>query len=49
MKKNMIVAFAVMMMQVVAVTAQTPKQTIYKPEQEEQCAMFPGGQEGMLS
>ena len=49
MKKNMIVAFAVMMMQVVAVTAQTPKQTIYKPEQVEQRAMFPGGQEGMLS
>jgi len=49
MKKNMIVAFAVMMMQAVAVTAQTPKQTIYKPEQVEQRAMFPGGQEGMLS
>ena len=49
MKKNMIVAFAVMMMQAVAVTAQTPKQTIYKPEQVEQRAIFPGGQEGMLS
>ena len=33
----------------VAVTAQTPKLTIYKPEQVEQRAMFPGGQEGMLS
>ena len=42
MKKNMIVAFAVMMMQAVAVTAQTPKQTIYKPEQVEQRAMFQG-------
>ena len=49
MKKNIIIAFAVMMMQAVAVTAQTPKQTIYKPEQVEQRAMFPGGQDGMLS
>ena len=52
MKKNMIIAFAVMILQAVAVTAQTQKQTIapiYTPEQVEQRAMFPGGQEGMMS
>lgn len=49
MKKNIIIAFAVMMMQVLAVTAQNQRQTIYTPEQVEQRAMFPGGQEGMLS
>ena len=49
MKKNLIFAFAVMMLHAVAISAQTPKQTIYKPDQVEQRAMFPGGQEGMLS
>lgn len=49
MKKNIIIAFAVMMMQALAVTAQNQRQTIYKPEQVDQRAMFPGGQEGMMS
>lgn len=49
MKKNMIIAFAVIMLQAVAVTAQIKAQTIYKPEQVEQRAMFPGGQDGMMS
>lgn len=49
MKKNIIIAFAVMMMQAVAVTAQNQRQTIYTPEQVDQRAMFPGGQEGMMS
>lgn len=49
MKKNLIIAFAVMMMQAVAVTAQNQRQTIYTPEQVDQRAMFPGGQEGMMS
>ena len=45
----MIIAFAALILQAVAVTAQTQKQTIYKPDQVEQRAMFPGGQEGMMS
>ena len=49
MKKTMIIAFAALILQAVAVTAQTQKQTIYKPDQVEQRAMFPGGQEGMMS
>ena len=49
MKKNIIIAFAVMMMQALAVTAQNQRQTIYTPEQVDQRAMFPGGQEGMMS
>ena len=49
MKKTMIIAFAALILQAVAVTAQTQKQTIYKPDQVEQRAMFPGGQDGMLS
>lgn len=49
MKKNMIIACAVMILQAVAITAQTQNQTIYTPEQVEQRAMFPGGQDGMLS
>ena len=49
MKKKMIIAFAVMILQAIAVTAQTQRQTIYTPEQVEQRAMFPGGQEGMMS
>lgn len=43
MKKNIIIAFAVMMMQALAVTAQNQRQTIYTPEQVDQRAMFPGG------
>ena len=49
MRKNMIIACAVMILQAVAITAQTQNQTIYTPEQVEQRAMFPGGQDGMLS
>lgn len=49
MRKNMIIAFAVMMLHAVAISAQTQNQTIYKPDQVEQRAMFPGGQDGMLS
>lgn len=49
MKKNLIIAFAVMMLHAVAISAQSQRQTIYKPDQVEQRAMFPGGQEGMLS
>jgi len=51
MKKNMMIAFAAMMLQTAAITAQTQEQTapIYTPEQVEQRAMFPGGQEGMMS
>lgn len=49
MKKNLIIAFAVMMLHAVAISAQTQNQTIYTPEQVEQRAMFPGGQDGMLS
>ena len=45
----MIITFAVMILQAIAVTAQTQRQTIYTPEQVEQRAMFPGGQEGMMS
>ena len=49
MKKNLIIAFAVMMLHAVAISAQSQRQTIYKPDQVEQRAMFPGGQEGMIS
>jgi len=49
MKKNLIIAFAVMMLHAVAISAQSQRQTIYKPDQVEQRAMFPGGQDGMLS
>ena len=49
MKKKMIIAFAVMILQALAVTAQNQRQTIYTPDQVEQRAMFPGGQDGMLS
>lgn len=49
MKKKMIITFAVMILQAVAVTAQTQRQTVYTPDQVEQRAMFPGGQDGMLS
>lgn len=49
MKKNMIIAMAVLILQAVAVTAQTQRQTIYTPDQVDQRAMFPGGQDGMLS
>ena len=49
MKKNLIIAFAVMMLHAVAITAQNQKQTIYKPDQVEQRAMFPGGEDGMMS
>ena len=45
----MIITFAVLMLQAVAIKAQTQRQTIYKPDQVEQRAMFPGGQEGMMS
>ena len=49
MKTNLIIAFAVMMLHAVAISAQSQRQTIYKPDQVEQRAMFPGGQDGMLS
>lgn len=49
MRKNMIIAFAVMMLHAVAISAQSQRQTIYKPDQVEQRAMFPGGQEGMMN
>ena len=55
MKKNMIIAMTAMMLLTGAVeaTAQTQAKkqttTIYTPEQVDQRAMFPGGQEGMMS
>jgi len=51
MKKYMMIAFAAAMM-LVAGTAESSAQTanpIYSPEQVDQRAMFPGGQEGMMS
>lgn len=51
MKKNMMIAFAAAMM-LVAGTAESSAQTanpIYSPEQVDQRAMFPRGQEGMMS
>ena len=51
MKKYMMIAFATAMM-LVAGTAESSAQkanTIYSPEQVDQRAMFPGGQEGMMS
>jgi len=51
MKKYMMIAFAAAMM-LVAGTAESSAQTanpIYSAEQVDQRAMFPGGQEGMMS
>ena len=51
MKKYMMIAFAAAMM-LVAGTAESSAQTanpIYSPEQVDQRAMFPRGQEGMMS
>ena len=51
MKTYMMIAFATAMM-LVASTAESSAQTanpIYSPKQVDQCAMFPGGQEGMMS
>ena len=51
MKTYMKVAFAAVMM-LLAGTAESSAQTanpIYSPKQVDQCAMFPGGQEGMMS
>ena len=50
MKKYMMIAFAAAMM--LAGTAESSAQTanpIYSAEQVDQRAMFPGGQEGMMS
>ena len=51
MKTYMKIAFAAVMM-LLAGTAESSAQTanpIYSPKQVDQCAMFPGGQEGMMS
>ena len=51
MKKYMMIAFATAVM-LLAGTAKSSAQTanpIYSPEQVDQRAMFPGGQEGMMS